>query len=85
METNNYAQLEEEQRAFDAKLEEMMRDHDGEFVLFRGGEPVQFFGSYNEAYKAGLDRFGLDDTYIVSQVKRRDQHATSVTWAAGVM
>ena len=82
--TTNYSRLEEQQSAFDAQLDEMMRDHDGEFVLFRDGRPVEFFKSYNEAYQAGLDRFGLDEVYIVSEVKRRDHHATSVTWAAGM-
>ena len=85
MTSNNYEQLEQEQQAFDDQLDDMMRDHDGEYVLFRGGAPVEFFESYNAAYQAGLDRFGLDGVYIVSQVKRRDRHATSVTWAAGAM
>lgn len=82
---DRYARLEEEQRAFDAKLDEMMRDHEGEFVLFRRGEPVEFFASYNDAYQAGLDRFGLDEVYIVSEVKRRDRYPASITWAAGVL
>ncbi|MEA2162998.1 MAG: hypothetical protein QOK37_1125 [Thermoanaerobaculia bacterium] len=77
--------LEGEQRAFDSQLEDMMTDHEGEFVLFRKGKPVSFFPTYMEAYQAGLDRFGLDDVYIVSAVKRRDIHATSITWAAGAM
>jgi hypothetical protein len=80
-----YPKLEREQEAFDSQLDEMMREHEGEYVLFRGGKPVAFFTTYNEAYQAGLDKFGLDDVYIVSEVKRRDQHATSVTWAAGAM
>ncbi|MGH9423316.1 MAG: hypothetical protein ACRD3J_25305 [Thermoanaerobaculia bacterium] len=77
--------LKSEQRAFDAQLESMMADHDGEFVLFRGGKPVAFYPAYMDAYQAGLDKFGLDDVYIVSAVKRRDAYATSVTWAAGAM
>ena len=64
--------LEIEEKAFDLQLESMMRDHDGEFVLFRDEKPVAFFPTYNEAYQAGLDQFGLDDVYIVSEVKRRD-------------
>jgi len=81
----DYEQLEREQKAFDSQLAEMMRDHDGEFVLFHGEKPVAFFSTYNEAYQAGLDQFGLDEVYIVSEVKRRDHHPTSVTWAAGAM
>src|SRR2546428_590929 len=80
-----YERLEREQKAFDLQLDEMMPAHEAEFVLFHHERPVAFFPTYNEAYQAGLDRFGLDDVYIVSEVKRRDNHATSVTWAAGVM
>jgi hypothetical protein len=83
--TNRYSHLEREQKAFDEQLDDMMREHEGEFVLFRDQRPVGFFASYNEAYQAGLDQFGLDDVYIVSEVKRRDSYATSITWAAGVM
>jgi hypothetical protein len=79
----DYTQLEGEQKAFDAQLAEMMRDHEGEFVLFRGQRPVAYFDTYDAAYQAGLDRFGLDDVYIVSEVKFRDHLAASVTWAAG--
>jgi hypothetical protein len=82
---NRLHKLEGEQSAFDAELEGMIADHEGEFVLFRGGAPVAYFATYMEAYQAGLDRFGLDDVYIVSAVKRRDVHATSITWAAGAM
>jgi hypothetical protein len=83
--TTEYPKLEHEQNAFDAQLDEMMREHEGEYVLFRGEKPVAFFPSYNEAYQAGLDQFGLDEVYIISEVKRRDQYATSVTWAAGAV
>jgi hypothetical protein len=77
--------LEREQGAFDAQLDSMMQDHEGEFVLFRDERPVAYFATYNEAYQAGLNQFGLDDVYIVSEVKRRDKYATSISWAAGVM
>jgi hypothetical protein len=80
-----YSQLEREQKAFDSQLDDMMRDHDGEFVLFRGEKPVLFSSTYDEAYRAGLDQFGLDEVYIVSEVKRRDHHAASITWAAGAL
>jgi len=83
--TTEYPKLEREQNAFDAQLDEMMLEHEGEYVLFRGEKPVAFFPTYNEAYQAGLDEFGLDEVYIISEVKRRDQYATSVTWAAGAV
>ncbi len=85
MTRKTYDKLQHEQQAFDAQLEAMMAEHDGEFVLFKDEHPIAFFASYNEAYQAGLDRFGLDEVYIVSEVKTRDRYPTSITWAAGVL
>lgn len=78
------AELELEQAAFNAQLEEMLHEHQGEFVVFKGGRPVAFFGSYEEAYRAALDQFGPEETFLVSEVKRRMPQATSIAWEAGV-
>jgi hypothetical protein len=80
-----YAGIEREQDAFNRRLTEMLEEHDGEFVLFRDEEPVAFFATYDQAYRAGLDRFGVDQTFLVSEVKRREAQTTSVAWEAGVM
>jgi len=80
-----YAQIEREQDAFDRKLEEMLAQHDGEFVLFKNEQPVAFFATYDQAYRAGLERFGVDQTFLVSEVKRRESQTTSLAWEAGVM
>lgn len=82
---NIYPQLQREQDAFDHQLDEMMAEHDGEFVVFKDGAPVAFFASYDEAYREALERFGPDETYLVSEVKRRSRAVTSYAWDAGVM
>lgn len=81
----DYALIEREQRAFDAQLDALVREHEGEFVHFESGKPAAFFGTYDEAYRAGLDRFGLDSTFFVSEVKRREPQTTSLAWQSDVM
>lgn len=78
------AELELEQAAFNAQLDEMLKEHAGEFVVFKGGRAVAFFAGYDEAYRAALERFGPDETFIVSEVKRRTPEVTSIAWEAGV-
>lgn len=82
---NIYVTLEREQDAFDAQLDLMMKEHEGEFVLFKEGRPIAFFEAYDETYRAGLDKFGLDQTFLVSEVKKREPQTTSISWQAGVM
>lgn len=84
-EQDTFSAIRKEQEAFDASLDQMMAEHGGEFVLFKNGQPVEFFGDYQSAYKAGLDNFGLDETFLVSEVKRREPQTTSITWAAGAL
>lgn len=80
-----YAQIEREQEAFDQQLDEMMKEHEGQFALFQNAAPVGFFPSYDEAYGAGLESFGMDQTFLVSEVKKRSPQTTSVAWESGVM
>lgn len=77
--------LEQEQAAFDARLPELLRDHQGEFVVFKHGEPVGFYPDYETAYNAALDRFGLDSVFLVSEVQQRLPQSVSLAWDAGVM
>jgi hypothetical protein len=77
--------LQVEQNAFNEHLDEMLGTHRGEYVVFHGGKPVDFFKTYDEAYAFALDRFGLDEVFLVAQVTRRNTQPASVSWQAGVM
>jgi hypothetical protein len=53
--------VHEERQLFEQCLERLLADgKEGTYVLFKGGEPQGFFASEQEAYEAGLDRFGLE-------------------------
>jgi hypothetical protein len=77
--------IEREQAALDRLLPEILPEHRGEFVVMHNGEPVEYFASYNEAYRTALSRFGLDETFLVSEVIERDEGPVSISWYAGVM
>jgi hypothetical protein len=77
--------LQAEQEAFDRQVEEMLKEHAGQFVLFKKGGVVAYFPDYQAAYKAGLEKFGLDQVFLVSEVRRRAAEPVSLSWVAGAM
>jgi hypothetical protein len=45
------------------------RSHPGEYVVIQGDVIVEeFFGSYAEAFKTGLQRFGVRRSFLVKQI-----------------
>lgn len=77
--------LKQEQDAFEAQLDELLRDHKGQFVLFKNGRPVEFFEDHGAAYTRGLDLFGLDSPFLIAPVAKSEPQPISVAWEAGVM
>lgn len=77
--------LEEEQAAFNEQLEDLVKEHRGEFVVFKSRVPVGFYPDYEAAYNAALAQFGLDNPFLVSQVEHRRPESVSLAWDAGVM
>jgi hypothetical protein len=82
---NDLTAIREEQKAFDAALEELLKDHAGQFVLLKGGKAIGFYPSYADAYRAGLQHFGVNAVFLVSEVKRRDGEPASISWCTGAM
>lgn len=59
--------LEKEIETYRAKLPELLA-HEGKFVLIQGDVVVDFFASYEDAIKAGYQKFGLQP-FLVKQVE----------------
>ncbi|MBI4702109.1 MAG: hypothetical protein HY744_13320 [Deltaproteobacteria bacterium] len=76
--------IEEEQRAFEGQLDQFLGEHPGEFVLFKDGQPVEFFRQFGAAYAAGVARYGLRGVFLVGEVVRLPV-TTSLSWQLGVM
>ena len=80
-----YGPLEAEQAAFDSMLDELMVEHAGQFVIFKNGKPVAFYPTFADAHKAALEKFGLEGSFLISEVKKRGPENPSISWATGVM
>lgn len=56
-------------RVFEQHREEWSHSHPGEYVAIQGDIVLEgFFGTYAEALKAGLQRFGVRPGFLVKQV-----------------
>ena len=54
---------------FERHRQEWSRSHPGEFVAIQDDVIVEaFFRSYADAFKAGLQRFGVRRSFLVKQV-----------------
>jgi hypothetical protein len=59
----------EELGLFERHRQEWSRSHPGEFVVIQGHEIADgFFGTYADALRAGLQRFGVQSGFLVKQV-----------------
>ncbi len=77
--------LKDEQAAFDAQLDELLRTRPGKYVLFKNGKPVAFFDDYPAAYAAALSQFGLGAVFLVAPIVKPNPQPVSISWEAGVM
>jgi hypothetical protein len=59
--------LEKELATYNEKLPEL-KEHEGKFVLIHGNEVVDFFAAYEDAIKAGYQKYGVDHPFLVKQV-----------------
>ena len=76
--------LDDQYSAFLMQVEGLMKRHHGEFVLFGDGEPSGFFGSYGEAYSAGLKQFGPDQEFLIQEVANPEPASVSISWESGI-
>ncbi len=59
--------LSKERAAYETRREELERDHNGEWVIFHGGELVGIYGDFQDAAENALHKFGLGP-YLIEQV-----------------
>jgi hypothetical protein len=63
--------LEKELQTYKDKLAEM-RAHEGKYVLIQGDSIVDYFATYEDAIKAGYQKFGLA-SFMVKQIQSSAQ------------
>ena len=60
--------LSEELSWYESNKNKWLESHSGEFVLVGGKTTVGFFPSYEKAYEAGLEAFGIGTDFLIKQV-----------------
>ena len=62
-------QFKKELRVFEQHRQDWSRSHPGEFVVIQGEEIAPgFFREYADALKAGLQKFGVRQEFLVKQI-----------------
>lgn len=61
-------QFSAELKVFEKHRQEWVRSHPGQYVAIQGDAVEGFFGTYAEAFKAGLSAFGVRRGFLVKQV-----------------
>ena len=64
--------LEQEYKFFLSHLEEFSKMHLHQFVLIKGEQVVDFFASYENALRDGLQRFG-NVPFFIEEVKEEEE------------
>ncbi len=63
--------LERELETYNKKLPEL-KEHEGKFVLIHGDKVEDFFATYEDAIKAGYQKFKLEP-FLVKQIRSIEQ------------
>jgi hypothetical protein len=63
--------LERELQTYKAKLPELVAD-EGKFALIHGESVVEVYGTYEDAIKAGYEKFKLEP-FLVKQIQSVEQ------------
>lgn len=64
--------LEKELQYYDAHREELLKEHEGKFVLIKEGSLVGVFASEEEAYEDGLRHFG-NQPFLIRRVASQEE------------
>ena len=63
--------LATELETYEAKRDDLVRQAEGSYVLIKGTEVAGIYPTAEEAYEAGLARFGLDG-FMMREIRKHD-------------
>lgn len=61
--------LEEEITQYEKDLPDILKNHENEFVVYKGKDRLGFYGDYQGALKAGYNRCGNDRFFVKKVLK----------------
>jgi hypothetical protein len=57
-----------ETELYEVHKSEWLKTHRGEFVVVKGHELLGFFAEFHDAYGAGVEKYGVDEDFLVKRV-----------------
>lgn len=66
--------LEQEQKFFESQKAELLKQHEGQFVLIKNQKISGFFTTEQEAYEKGIELFGAQEMFIKQILKEEPKH-----------
>ena len=74
----------EELAYFEEHCEELLRDHEGKFALVKGRELIDTFDTAENAYVAGVERFG-NEPFLVKPIVQQEPTAQVPVLSLGLL
>ncbi len=60
--------LTAELELYEAHKSEWLKIHRDKFVVVKGTDPLGFFIDFHDAYRAGVEKYGIDADFLVKRV-----------------
>lgn len=57
---------------YEAHKSEWLQTHRDKFVVIKGTEPLGFFSDFHEAYRAGVEKYGMDTDFLIKRVAAQE-------------
>jgi hypothetical protein len=68
MSTAPPTRLTVETELYEAHKSEWLKSHRDEFVVVKGTDLLGFFPNFHHAYRAGVEKYGMDADFLVKRV-----------------
>ena len=68
MSTAPPTRLDVETALYEAHKSEWLKQHHNQFVVVKGDNVLGFFSEFHHAYQAGVEKYGIDNDFLVKRV-----------------
>jgi len=70
--TRQTTRLGAELNLFDGHKAEWLEQHRGSYVVIKGENVLNFYSTFEDAYRAGAERWGTDTDFLVKQIVEQE-------------
>lgn len=77
-------ELQQELEYFESIKQDLLKHHKSKFALIKGPELVDTFTTWDEAFNAGIDRFG-NVPFLIKPVQEEEERAQFPAFVVGAI